>query len=61
MILRIIFIPPLSETGLLSISSEIEVPDDKALQIIEAKEKGENLMETFLEERLKENQTKDFF
>ena len=55
------FIPPLSETNLLSISTGIEVPVSTANEIIGAEKKGEELMATFIEERLKDNPTKTIF
>ena len=55
------FIPSLSETNLLSISTGIEVPISTANEIIAAEKKGEDLMATFIEERLKDNPAKTIF
>ena len=55
------FIPPVSETNLLSISTGIEVPVSTANDITGAEKKGEELMATFIEERLKDNPTKTIF
>ena len=52
------FIPPLSETNLLSVSKGIEVPVSTANEIIGTKKKGEELMATFIEERLRVIQLK---
>ena len=46
------FIPPLSETNLLSISKGIEVPVSTGNEIIGTNKKGEELMATFIEEKL---------
>ena len=55
------FIPSLSETKLLSISTGIEVPVSTANEIIGAEKKGEELMAKFIKERLKDNPTKTIF
>ena len=52
------FIPPLSETNLLSISKGIEVPVYTGNEIIGTNKKGEELMATFIEEKLRVIQLK---